>query len=318
MKKILVVLPLNQNQIDLLKQSAHGHEVEFKFVDYYSMTVDDVKDVNYIIGSVKRKFIKAATNLEWLQIAYSGAELFLESGLLNDKAILTNAAGAYNTEVSEHMLALTFTLIRHFDTYMKNQINHVWKKRLDVKSIKNSTVLIIGLGRIGCDYAQKVKALGAYVIGVKRTLNDKPDYVDELYTIDKLDSLLRRADIVAMILPGNAETKNIINEERLNKFKRGAVLINVGRGSCIDEEALKSAIKNNLLGGVGLDVFVEEPLPVENELWSLDNVVITPHVAGQLYLDESLDYIVKLAGDNLKRLLNGQSLINVVNRQLGY
>ena len=138
------------------------------------------------------------------------------------------------------MLALTFSLVRHFDYYMKNQIKHTWKQLNSVKSVKGSTILILGLGRIGGDYAKKVKSLGAYVIGVKRTIKDKPDYVDELYTIDKLDEVIGRADIIAMVLPGGEATRHIINADRFSKMKRGAYIINVGRGNAIDFDALKT------------------------------------------------------------------------------
>ncbi len=316
MKKILVVLPLNENQKNFLKECASDNEI--KFVDYDSMTSDDVKDVNCIIGSVKRKFIKAAANLEWLQISYAGADLFTVPGLLKDETILTNAAGAYNTAVSEHMLAMTFSLVRRFNQYMKNQFNHTWQKMGNIISVKSSTILILGLGQIGCDYAKKVKSLGTYVIGVKRTLSEKPNFVDELYTIDEIDNLLGRADIVAMVLPGGENTKNIIDSERLKKFKRGAYLINVGRGNAINSDALKSALKNNLLGGAALDVTDPEPLPEDDELWNFDNVIITPHSAGQLFLAETLDNIIEIAGNNLKNFLNNKPLKNIVNRKIGY
>ena len=202
MKKILVVLPIEQNHREYLEKQTEGHDVAFKFVDYDNVTLDDVKDVNCIIGSIKRKWIKAAENLEWLQISYSGAELFTMPGLLKSETILTNAAGAYNTAVSEHMLAMTFVLIRRFNQYMLNQFNHTWQKMGKIISVKDSTILVLGLGRIGSDYASKVKSLGAHVIGVKRTIIDKPEFVDELYTMDELDDIIERADIIAMVLPG--------------------------------------------------------------------------------------------------------------------
>ena len=317
-KKILVALPLNDKHCDYFKSQVEGHNVEFNYVDPEKITLDDVKDVNAIIGSIKRKWIKAAEKLEWLQIIYAGADLFTVPGLLKPETILTNASGAYNTEVAEHMLALTFSLVRHFDKYMRNQVNHIWKQLSSVSSIKGSTILVLGLGRIGSDYAQKVKALGAHVIGVKRTLKDKPDYVDELYTIDELDNVIQRADIVAMVLPGNDSTRHIINAARLNNMKRGAYLINVGRGNAIEPEALKAALKNGQLGGAALDVTEPEPLPVDDEIWDLENVIITPHIAGHLFLEESREIIVEIAGENLRRWLNNEPLTNVVNRDLGY
>ncbi len=319
-KKILVSFPLEieQHHRDFLESQTKGYDVEFSYIDSDKLTIDDVKNVNCIIGSIRRKLIKAAENLEWLQIIYAGADLYTVPGLLKPETILTNAAGAYNVEVSEHMLAMTFALIRRFNQYMKNQINHTWQKMGSVKSVKNSTVLVLGLGRIGSDYAQKIKALGAYVIGMKRTLIDKPDYIDELYTIDELDNVIGRADIVAMVLPSGTSTNRIINAERLKKFKRGAYLINVGRGNAIDSEALKFALKNGLIGGAALDVTDPEPLPADDELWNFDNVIITPHIAGQLYLAESLDFIIKIAGENIKHFLKNEPLINVVSKELGY
>ena len=318
MKKILVAMPLNQSQREYLEKQTEGHEVSFEFVDNENITLDDVKDVNCIIGSIKRKWIKAAEKLEWLQIIYAGADLFTVPGLLKPETILTNAAGAYNTEVAEHMLAMTFSLVRHFNYYMRNQVNHVWKQLDSVKSVKGSKILILGLGQIGGDYASKVKALGAYVIGVKRTVQSKPDYVDEIYTIDELDDVIGSADIVAMVLPGVKSTENIMNNDRINKMKRGAYLINVGRGNAIDHVALKAALKSGKIAGAGLDVTDPEPLPADDELWNLDNVIITPHIAGHLFLDESRDSIVEIVGKNLNNWLNGKPLINVVDRQLGY
>ena len=318
MNKVLVAFPINPEHRNYLERQAEGHEVQFNYVDADKITLDDVKDVNAIIGSIKRKWIKAAEQLEWLQIIYAGADMFTVPGLLKPETILTNASGAYNTEVAEHMLAMTFSLVRHFNQYMRNQINHIWKQLNSVNSVKGATILVLGLGRIGSDYAKKVNALGAHVIGVKRTVKDKSDYVDELYTIDKLDDLLGRADIVAMVLPGSEDTKHIINSERLNKMKRGAYLINVGRGNAIDPEALKVALKNGQIGGVALDVTEPEPLPADDELWNMDNVIITPHIAGHLFLEEAREIVVEIAGENLKRWLNKEPLINVVNRDLGY
>ena len=122
---------------------------------------------------------------------------------------------------------------------------------------------VLGLGDIGGDYARKVHALGAHVIGVRRTNRNKPDYLDEQHTMDDLDTLLGRADIVAMVLPGGSTTNHIMDERRLRLMKKGAYLINVGRGNAIDPAALKAVLKDGHLGGCGLDVTEPEPLPPE-------------------------------------------------------
>ena len=231
---------------------------------------------------------------------------------------MTNAAGAYDTAVSEHMLAMTFALIRRFGQYMRNQVNHQWQKMGNIISVKNSKILILGNGRIGNDYARQVKALGAYTIGINRTGKCSSEYIDEQFSIDKLDEVIGRADIIAMVLPGGEATRHIINADRFSKMKRGAYIINVGRGNAIDFDALKSALKTGSLGGAALDVTEPEPLPADDELWDFDNVIITPHAAGQLFLPETLDNIVEIAGKNLSRYLHNEPLTNIVNRELGY
>ena len=219
---------------------------------------------------------------------------------------------------SEHMLGLTFDLIRRLNQYHANQAEHVWKAMGNIISVEGSTILVLGLGDIGGDYARKVHALGAHVIGVRRTNRNKPDYLDEQHTMDDLDMLLGRADIVAMVLPGGSATNHIMDERRLRLMKKGAYLINVGRGNAIDPAALKAVLKDGHLGGCGLDVTEPEPLPPEDELWAMDHVVITPHVAGNFFLAEAFERIVKIAGENLKAWASGEELKNVVDFSTGY
>ena len=163
-----------------------------------------------------------------------------------------------------------------------------------------------------------MKALGAYTIGVRRTSHEKPEYLDEQYTLEELDGLLGRADIVAMVLPGGAATNHLMDERRLGLMKKGAYLINVGRGNAIDPEALLKVLKEGKLGGCGLDVTEPEPLPADSPLWDLENLVITPHVAGNFFLPETFERIVRIAGENLAAWANGTEFRNVVDFSTGY
>jgi phosphoglycerate dehydrogenase-like enzyme len=163
-----------------------------------------------------------------------------------------------------------------------------------------------------------MKVLGAYVIGIRRTVQPKPDCVDELYLSDKLDELLPRADIVAMILPGVASTAGIIGRAQLAAMKDGAVIINGGRGSAIDTDALCDALESGHLGGAGLDVTMPEPLPSGHRLWKLENAVITPHVAGGRNMPETADHIMKLNLENAARFLKGETLESLVDIKTGY
>ncbi|MBO4317338.1 MAG: D-2-hydroxyacid dehydrogenase [Mailhella sp.] len=210
------------------------------------------------------------------------------------------------------MLAQTFALIRRFGQYGRNQIRHEWKPMGAVTSVEGSVTAVLGLGDIGGDYARKVKALGAYVIGLRKNVREKLPYLDEQYTVDELDAVLPRADIVAMVLPGSAETTHIMDEKRLRKMKPGAYLLNSGRGTAVDLSALKTLLREGRIGGAALDVTEPEPLPDDDELWDLDNVIITPHVAGQLLLPETLNRIIRIASENLGHWIKGEPLRNVV------
>ena len=307
-KKILVTMSLDAAQKNFLESQAEGFSCSFEYKKNVALQADDLRGVNWIIGSPPPELLPAATSLEWLQ-AYIH---------LPPEIILTNARGAYDAAVSEHLLALTFALIRRLDLYTRQQEKHIWQRTRKITSVNGATILILGAGSIGGAYAKIVKALGAKVIGVCRTVKDKPPHFDELYTVDELDAVIGRADIVAMILPGGSQTNHFMDAKKLSKLKRGAYLINVGRGNAIDPVALKNFLREGHLGGVALDVTEPEPLPPDDELWDFDNVIITPHCAGGLYLKTTRDAIVKICAENLRRKIAGEPLKNLVNRTVGY
>ncbi len=319
-KEILVTIPVAKRHKEYLEEKAAAgmDNCCFRYVTGDRVTQEDVKRANAIIGNVSPALLKAASKLEWLQLNSAGADLYTKPGILPEKTVLTNATGAYGLAVSEHMLALLFDLIRRFNQYHRNQAEHVWQAMGSITSVEGSTILILGLGDIGGDFAKKVKALGAYTIGVRRTNRIKPDYLDEQGTLEDLDEYLPRADIVAMVLPGGEATKHLMDQRRLSLMKKGAYLINVGRGNAIDEAALTAALKDGHLGGCGLDVTETEPLPEDSPLWELKNLVLTPHVAGNFHLSETFERIVRIAGDNLEAWTQRKKLKNVVDFETGY
>ena len=172
-------------------------------------------------------------------------------------------------------------------------------------------------GGAGGEFARKCKALGAYTIGIRRSLHDKPDYVDELYTPESLDSLLPRADVIALSVPGTDATQRMVNRDNLKLMKQGAIILNVGRGNALDTDALADYVECGRLL-CGLDVTDPEPLPREHKLWSLKNAVITPHVSGFFHLKQTLDRIVDISARNLGLYLAGEPLLNTVDKESGY
>ena len=315
-KEVLVTLPLKEEHKRLFQDAVNGTELVLTYKTGLGVTPEDLARVNAVIGNLPPARLRGNEQLEWVQLNSAGAAEYAD--VLPEPCVLTNAAGAYGPSVSEHMLALTFALIRRLGQYGRNQMQHTWKAMGQIISVEGATVAVLGLGDIGSSYARKVKALGAYVIGFRRTLREKPDYLDEQYTLDSLEKILPRVDILSMVLPGLAETEHIINAERLALMKEGAYLINVGRGNAVEAAALKEAVRSGRLGGAALDVTEPEPLPAGDELWDFDNVIITPHVAGQFFLQETFERIVRISAENLASYARGRELAHVVDRKLGY
>lgn len=307
LKVLVTVLPLTAEHLEYLKKQTAGVPCRLVY-KRTGLTAADLADADAVIGNVPPVLLPAAVRLKWLQLNSAGGDPYSRPGLLPEGCRLTSASGAYGLAVSEHMLALTFALVRRLNQYIGVQREGQWKSCGHIISVENSTVLVLGLGDIGGSYARKMNALGAHVIGVRRHAGEKPAYLDEIHTIDELDSLLPRADITAMVLPGTAETVHLMDERRLRLMKKGAYLINVGRGSAVDPAGLKKVILDGWLGGAALDVTEPEPLPPEDPLWRMDKVIITPHVAGHFFLAETVNRIVRIAGENLRAWTRGEAL----------
>ena len=320
MKNILVTLEMDEAHRRFLEEQAEGcresYSIVYKALD--DVTPEDVAAADAILGNCHRKALKGAQKLEWMQLPSAGANLYVGPGILPEETVLTNSSGAYGLTVSEHMVALTFAVMRRLGEYARKQQAHVWEAKGEVFPIEGSTALILGVGDIGGRYARKMQALGAYTIGIRRTEKEKPDWLDEQYTFDKLDEVLPRADIVAMVLPGSPETEHIMDERRLRLMKKNAVIVNDGRGSAIDPVALKKVLKEGHLFGAGLDVTEPEPLPADDEFWDMPNVIVTPHSGGQFLMQETYEKVVRIFGVNLHRYLNGEELKHIVDKKAGY
>lgn len=316
-RTVLVTLPVTEEQKEYLEETA-GERAAFLWKSAAAVTDDDLERSDAIIGNVPLERLTICRRLKWLQLSSAGADAYTGAGVLPAGTELTNASGAYGPAVSEHMLALTFAVIRRFGQYGRNQVRHVWKTMGDVISVEHSVTAVLGLGDIGGAYARKMKALGAYTIGVRRTEREKPEWLDEQYTLDALDKVLPRADIVAMALPGSPETFHLMDERRLGFMRKGSCLINVGRGNAVDTAALREALAAGRLAGAGLDVTDPEPLPADDPLWDFDNVVLTPHAAGWFFLPETLTRVVRISAGNLSAWLDGRPLTHRVSRTFGY
>lgn len=322
MKRVIVAPPIkddgNEKFYKIVTEKCKGLDCEFIQSCQKDVSEKDIADADAVIGSISPKLLPYAKKLQLLQLTSAGADAYVKRGVLAEEVLLCNCAGAYGVSVSEWMLAATFAIIRHFEQYHANQMNSVWKTGEKIISVDGSTILLLGLGDIGGRYARAVKALGAYVIGFRRTETEKPEYLDEQYTIEKLPEVISRADIVAMVLPGGTQTEHIIDEKMFARCKDGVYFINAGRGNAIDPAALKTALASGKVGGVALDVTESEPLPKEDALWTMKNVIITPHIAGWFYLERTIENVANICAENIAHWAKGEPMSHIVNRKAGY
>lgn len=333
MKNILVTVPVSAEQRRALEQegadvryrlgedlpSGRGGALPFpELIPAETVTDEDIAWADAILGNVQPGLLKSAENLKWLQTSSAGVEFYTAPGVMPEGAALTNATGAYGLAISEHMLGMLLTIYKKLELYRDSQLKENWSEQGEVRTLLGSTVLVMGMGDIGGSFGRLCKALGAYVIGLRRSDGTKPSYADEVHLTGELNKLLPRADVVAVTLPGTPQTRGMLDRERIALMKPGAVVLNVGRGYVIDTEALCDALESGRLGGAGLDVTEPEPLPKGHRLWSIPTAVVTPHVSGGYHLRETHERIVDIFVENLGRFLRGEELKNMVDFATGY
>lgn len=329
-KRALVTIPLEPAQAQELQEAAPGWEFRFRGTDplAYDRTATTVKSSNLtaedaawaqvILGNVPAGMLAGASSLEWLQTNSAGVETYIKPGVLAPGTLLTNATGAYGLAISEHMLGMLLELFKKLELYRDAQKQGRWESLGGVRAVYGSTVLVLGMGDIGGEFAARCKALGARVIGVRRSPRPCPDFADEVHLLEDLDALLPQADVVAVTLPGTEATRGLLDRRRLARMKPGAVLLNVGRGFIVDTEALCDALESGRLAGAGLDVTDPEPLPPEHRLWRIPTAVVTPHISGFYHLRQTHQRIVGIFVENIKRFQAGQPLRNQVDFSTGY
>lgn len=328
-KRALVTIPTGERHRNLLQQAAPGWELRFRGTDTLvcapqealpgqPVTQEDVDWAQVILGNVPAAMLHGSPALEWLQTNSAGVEPYIQPGVLAGDTLLTNATGAYGLAIAEHMLGMLLELFKKLELYRDAQKSGAWQSQGAVKAVYGSTVLVLGMGDIGGEFAARCKALGAKVIGVRRSPRPCPEYADEVHLLEDLDSLLPQADVVAVTLPGTDATRGLMSRERLAKMKEGAVLLNVGRGFIVDTEALCDALERGHLSGAGVDVTDPEPLPPTHRLWNIPTAVVTPHISGFYHLRETHERIVGIFLENLRHFQAGEPLRNLVDFATGY
>ena len=322
MKKALVVLPYKEEDKLKLVACAEG-KCEFLFINRKEQPEEYIaalKDANLVIGEIPNGDFQHCEKLEMLQSSSSGVNYYVEGGKFPENAKLCCMTGVYGNVIAEHLLGMLLAICRRIPEYRNQQNENRWKILKFDKPLDESTVLILGAGDIGTTLAKWMRPMVGKIIGIRRTERAFPDCFDEMFTLEKLDEKLPEADFVISVLPQTPETTGLFDERRLRLMKDDAVLVNGGRGSLIEQDALLKVMSEGKFFGVGLDVTVPEPLPAESPLWKQERILITPHSAGNSCSLESplerkiREFILK----NTVKWLSGEEPENVIDFSIGY
>jgi phosphoglycerate dehydrogenase-like enzyme len=283
----------------------------------------ELPDMDIFVGaSLHPEHVRAAKNLKWIHSTSAGIGQLVLPELLESEVVVTNASGVFSVPMAEHTIGFLLAMARNFPDAVRQQDQKNWSQQLlwdhpqHLSELNGATLLIVGFGSIGREIARRAAALSMHVVGVTRSGQGELSGAREIVAIEKLDEVLPQADYVVLAVPETPSTKQLFNAERLNHMKRGARLINLGRGSVIDELALVRALESGQLGGAALDVAEQEPLPSDSPLWTAPNLFLTPHtsaISERLWRRET-DLLVQL----LERWFDGRELFNVVDLGRGY
>lgn len=270
-----------------------------------------------------REVFLRARRLKWVHVAAAGVGGSLHQEMMDSSVILTNSKGIHSIQAAEHAMGLILCLLRKLPLAIGYQRQGEWGGERILERIHQfdelygKTMGVIGLGNIGKEIAKRAKCFGMRVVATKRRpLGELPDGVDQLFSPEELPLLMGEADWVVISAPLTSITRGLIGERELALMKRSAYLVNISRGKIVQEKALIRALEEGRIAGAALDVFEKEPLPQSNPLYRMENVIITPHIAGmsRYYFERAVD----IFRSNLSRYINGEPLINVVDKKEGY
>lgn len=263
-----------EDELNKLKQL--GHEVIFMQQEKDKLPCSP-EWVEGIIGNgiFLSHPIEQFTSLYYIQLTSVGFDRVPMDYVKTHNIQIHNARGVYSIPMAEFAICGVLELYKQSCFFMKNQQEHQWEKHRGLMELSGKTVCIVGCGSVGTECAKKFKAFGCKVIGIDR-FTYVSEYFEEMYSLSELEEYLIISDVVVLTLPLTEETYHIMDADKLEKMKKGAILVNIARGAVVDTEALISAVKNRLAGAL-LDVFEEEPLNETDLLWDTENVIITPH-----------------------------------------
>jgi phosphoglycerate dehydrogenase-like enzyme len=268
---------------------------------------------NIVLGwTVPAEAARRARRLRWVQCIGAGVDRLVTVREIPDSVVITRVGRGFAAAMAEHVLGYLLALTLEVPRALDQQRRRAWEP-YSAPLLRDRTALVVGLGEIGGEIARLLRAAGLRVLGVNRS-GTPSAHADETWPAAALDDVLPRGEIVVLAAPLTAETRHLLDAGRLALLPRGAWLVNVGRGALVDEPALVGALRAGQVGRAALDVFESEPLPPDSPLWTMDGVIVTPHVAGP----DDAAAICDLFAENYARFRAGQPLLYCVDRARGY
>ncbi len=285
----------------------------------YPIPDDIIEYAEVLIARCTPRIILEADNLRWLQDSRHGVNSCMIPEIQDKPFILTNAQHSSGPPMADHVIAMMTMLTRGLHNFYRIQSQGKWKERpidFPMLELGGKTMLIVGLGGVGTEVARRASALGMRVIATRRSSREGPEFVDYVGLSDEVYELAGKADVIVNALPLTGETKGLFDTMFFDALKPGAYFLSVGRGESTVTDDLIAALRDGRLTAAGLDVTDPEPLPEGHELWSLPNVIITPHVSATTDQGRWRRWTITL--ENLRRYVNGDKMLNVVDVSLGY
>ena len=283
----------------------------------------EITDTDVFVGSVlEPRLFASAHRLKWIHSPAVGVHQLMFPELVRSDVRVTNSRDVQGPIVAEHAIACVLALAKRIPQCVRYQARAEWAQQTlwneypRPREVAGSTVVVVGMGSIGREFAARAKALGMKVLAVREDPSKGANVADAVYGTDGLPGLLPEADFVLLCTPVTPSTTRLMNRDMIERMKSDAYVINVGRGALIDEAAIIEALREKRLGGAALDVFDREPLPPDSPFWSLENVLVTPHTAAAS--ERLWEGHYALIKENLTRFLDGRPLLNQVNKTLGY
>ncbi|WP_164831501.1 D-2-hydroxyacid dehydrogenase [Sinorhizobium meliloti] len=281
-----------------------------------SMLRQHIADAEIILASsFPADALESAQRLKWIQSTNSGVDFLVPVRERLHGTLVTNARGVHGEVMADYVAGAVTMLHWNFPDLLRQQAAQEWKPKF-VDPLSSKTIGIVGLGAVGTEIARRAKSMGMTVLGMRRGSARAGEPVDQYYAREQFNDLLTRSDFVVLVVPATPETRKLVGARELSAMKRSAYLVNISRGSVVDEAALIQSLVDGQIAGAALDVFEVEPLPPSSPLWTMPNVIITSHIAGNP--TEYPRRVLQIFLENLRRYLTGEDLVNVVDLMRGY